>query len=182
MNKLTLICCAFLITSCYSIIQRLPFIDYLSQEPDVDRSVVQIIQSRGFIAQVHQITTADDYILIAHRIVNPLCNTTRGPVQLQHGIAASSADWIINSDDGYLHQSMAEDSGNNLGFLLSKHCYDVWLTNNRGNLYSNQHKYSDKRSSDYWNFSFDEMAEYDLPAFIDYILKLTNSSKFTFTN
>lgn len=176
MLKLSLLFCVLLVAPSSSFLQRFFQTTRDSDDPDVNRSVVELIESRGFVAEVHQVTTEDGYVLTMHRIINPLCNKT-SPIMLQHGITASSADWIINSSDGYLNQPLSEDSGNNLGFLLAKKCYDVWLSNSRGNLYSDKHILMSKQTADYWNFSFDEMAAYDLPAFIHYILKATNSSE-----
>ena len=52
--------------------------------------------------------------------------------------------------------------------------FDVWLTNTRGNAVSFEHENpkeydSSKIDSKYWNFSFHEMALYDLPANVNYI-------------
>lgn len=40
-------------------------------DPDVGRSACELIESRKFRCETHQVTTADDYILTVHRIVNP---------------------------------------------------------------------------------------------------------------
>lgn len=143
------------------------------EDPDESRSTVELIESRGFTAEVHEVTTRDGYILILHRIVNPLCNATRlHPVLLQHGILSSSADWVLNSPGGGINEKPTNKTGNNLGFELSKLCYDVWMGNNRGNVYSLKHQWRSNQSG-YWNFSFDEMAAYDQPVFIDRILATT---------
>jgi lysosomal acid lipase/cholesteryl ester hydrolase len=47
--------------------------------------------------------------------------------------------------------------------------YDVWLGNNRGNIYSRGHK-TKKPDGDYFYFSFWELGKYDLPAMIDLVL------------
>jgi hypothetical protein len=54
--------------------------------------------------------------------------------------------------------------------LLSNLGYDVWLGNNRGNIYSKDHKTLDYGSEEFEAFSFYEMGTKDLPAMIDYIL------------
>ena len=53
--------------------------------------------------------------------------------------------------------------------------YDVWLANNRGNKYSN-HGLGPKK----WDFTFEEMAQYDLPAEVEHILKESNKEKLTY--
>lgn len=51
--------------------------------------------------------------------------------------------------------------------------YDVWLLNWRGNRYSNRHRKLSPDDPEYWNFTLDDFVEYDLPAFINFILQKT---------
>ncbi len=60
---------------------------------------MDIIISRGYHAEIHPVTTDDDYILLLHRIPYPKGQTS-GPVNgrpvfIQHGFAESSADWVL---------------------------------------------------------------------------------------
>ena len=55
------------------------------------------------------------------------------------------------------------------GFVMSRAGYDVWLGNNRGNKYCLTTA-TPKSNSDFWNYGYEEMGDYDLPAMIDYIL------------
>jgi pimeloyl-ACP methyl ester carboxylesterase len=71
---------------------------------------------------------------------------------------------------------------NSLTYRLVNEGYDVWMTNTRGNINSYEHMSPKthsvfKASSQYWDFSFDHMGEYDLPATIDYILERTHQTK-----
>lgn len=92
---------------------------------------------------------------------------------------------------------------NTLSYTLAACGYDVWLPNSRGTVYSTGHtqynaevgtseKGSVKKSkwpniincsvdphldSRYWQFTLTEMAIYDLPAVITYVLRNTNESK-----
>lgn len=81
-------------------------------------------------------------------------------IYLQHGLADSSDTWIVNDE----HLAPA--------FILANKGFDVWVGNSRGNRYSN-HKMS-KIPLNFWDFSFHEMATYDLPAAFTYINKITN--------
>lgn len=55
--------------------------------------------------------------------------------------------------------------------------YDVWLGNSRGTTFSRQHKFLDPNvSSAFWDYSFNEIGRFDLPAMIDYVLTATNRS------
>ena len=60
-----------------------------------------------------------------------------------------------------------------IAFVLSRAGYDVWMGNNRGNIDSKKHVSLDPSGPDFWDFDFEEMGLYDVPAFIDFILKTT---------
>jgi lysosomal acid lipase/cholesteryl ester hydrolase len=69
---------------------------------------------------------------------------------------------------------------NSLAFQLSSINYDVWLLNFRGNSYSRSHSILDPNTeSEYWDFSIDELAIYDLPSAINHILSTTSHSNLT---
>ena len=81
---------------------------------------------------------------------------------LQHGLLDSSDTWIINDED----KAPA--------FIFANRGYDVWLGNNRGNKHSRNHtKYNPDKNKEFWDFSFQHMADFDLPAFFSYVNKVT---------
>ncbi|XP_046650053.1 gastric triacylglycerol lipase-like isoform X1 [Daphnia pulicaria] len=132
-----------------------------SRNPEAAMSTVEIIRSRGYVCTVYQVTTADGYILELHRI-----GFSNGrPVLLQHGLLSTDVDWITNP------------ARQSLGFRLADLGYDVYLSNARGNTYSRRHIHLDPKKRAYWNFSYDEMGLYDVPANVDFILKLSQKSK-----
>jgi predicted alpha/beta hydrolase len=60
---------------------------------------------------------------------------------------------------------------------LARAGFDVWMGNNRGNIYSMSHiKYSPKEK-EFWDFEFEQMGTYDQPAQINYILENTKAEK-----
>lgn len=61
-------------------------------------------------------------------------------------------------------------------FKLADNGYDVWLGNARGTEFSRSHKNIIPTSEKFWKFSWNEIAKYDLPAIIDYILIKTNQT------
>ena len=84
---------------------------------------------------------------------------------LQHGLLASSADWVV----------MGPDHG--LAFILADQGYDVWLGNYRGNTYSSEHVRG-RMDGKYWHFSWDEMARYDLPTMLHHMMEASGQDTF----
>jgi pimeloyl-ACP methyl ester carboxylesterase len=130
---------------------------------DVSRlDFMQIAQKAGLKAERHRITTSDGYINTLFRVYeeSPLQpdSTHKPTLFLQHGILASSDDFVINKPD----KAPA--------LVAAKAGYDVWVGNSRGNRYSRGHLSLDPdRDAEYWEFSFTELGIYDTPAFLDYI-------------
>lgn len=72
---------------------------------------------------------------------------------------------------------MADQS---LGFILADLGFDVWLGNMRGNTYCLTHAKYNPSQEEFWDFSFDEMAAYDMPAMINYVLNYTEQSQLVY--
>jgi len=135
---------------------------------DAHLNTVEIAAKYGYPAETHEVQTDDGYILTLHRIpFGKKCGkeNSKGPVLIQHGLFCSSADWVV----------MGPDHG--LAFILADNCYDVWMGNSRGNRYSLGHTDPGISDDDYWNFSWHEMADSDLPRVIDQILRLSESEQ-----
>lgn len=139
-------------------------------DPDMNRNVSELISSKGYPVENYDVQTEDGYILTIQRIPGGrkrwiYQKNQKEVVFLQHGLLSSSADWVMNFPN------------ESLGFLLADAGYDVWLGNVRGNTYARRNvKYSPK-SKEFWKFSFDEMATYDLPAMIDFVLAKSGQKK-----
>jgi pimeloyl-ACP methyl ester carboxylesterase len=92
----------------------------------------------------------------------------RPVVIYQHGLLDSAATTCV---DGL--ESMA--------FFLADCGFDVWLNNSRGNKFSRNHKHLDPDvHQGYWNFSFQELAEFDLPALFEFVLSQTKVQNVTY--
>lgn len=77
-------------------------------------------------------------------------------VLLYHGLTLTSEVWISNIE-----------KERNLALQLADQGYDVWMGNARGNKYSHAHLTKDPNHADFWQFSIDEFALFDLPDTID---------------
>ncbi|XP_072932307.1 lipase 3-like [Epargyreus clarus] len=130
------------------------------ENPDVVLSVPGIITRNGYTCETHMVMS-EGYLLNIHRIPHSKDGVVSPKtVLLQHGIFASSADWILNGP------------GKGLAYVLSDAGYDVWMSNMRGNQFSREHAWLKSNSKAYWNFSWHDAALYDLPAVIDHIMKV----------
>ena len=125
----------------------------------------------GFKAESHLVHTNDGFNLTVHRL-DPKANGFKPngkAVYLQHGLLMTSDVWCVMLD-----------KDNNLPFVLCEKGYDVFCGNNRGNKYSNKHEKYNADERAFWDFSLDEFAMYDIPAAIDYILKLKGIDHLTY--
>ncbi|KAL5293182.1 hypothetical protein ACFFRR_011760 [Megaselia abdita] len=129
---------------------------HLSITPD-------FIRRHGYPVESYEVETVDGYILVMHRIP---CNTPgKLPVLIQHGIIGSSDHYVITGPkQGLIFQ--LHDAG-----------YDVWLANMRGNTYTKKNRYLSPNSQQFWNYTFHELAIYDLPAMVNHVLKTTYRNK-----
>merc|ERR1712232_717680 len=94
-------------------------------------------------------------------------NNTKLPVFLMHGFITSAIDWV---SEPY--------TTDNLPYMLSDAGYDVWLDNNRGNIFSVHNERMDINSVEFWDtIDFDQMAELDVPAIIGYVTRATGAPK-----
>ncbi|XP_061713165.1 lipase 3-like [Cydia pomonella] len=131
------------------------------ENPDIVLSVPATIARHGYNCETHTVIS-QGYLLSIHRIPRSKKgdNVPSKTVILHHGLFASSADWILNGPEKGLAYTLA-DAG-----------YDVWMPNIRGNKYSREHAWLKTDSKSYWNFSWHDVALYDVPAIIDYIIKM----------
>lgn len=128
----------------------------------------ELVTYYGYRAETHTVHTPDGVKLFVHRIpcgrsgcAAPAAGSRSPPkprpaVLLQHGLMDASSTFVINFPSG------------SLGFLLADAGFDVWLGNNRGNTYS---EVPDTNVG--WDFTFDEMAQFDVPAMLGYIRNVT---------
>lgn len=144
-------------------------------DPDQYATTMEIVKNRGYPIEEHKVNTKDGYVLVLHRIPHGKHQSTnnnrtkiKSVVFLQHGLLQSSITWVIN----FPNQS--------LGYILADAGYDVWMGNVRGNSYSKKHVKFNITQEAFWNFSWSEMAKYDLPTMINYVLKSTKQRQLNY--
>lgn len=141
-----------------------------AENPDAERDFMQVCTAHGYLVESHNVTTADGYILTLYRIPGKQGESPKPgkpAVFLQHGLLDLSDTWIMNIPSP--------------GFMFADAGFDVWFGNSRGSYHSlgnvNYNCWKDKA---YWEFTWMQMAEYDIPASIDYALQVSGQSKLTY--
>lgn len=114
----------------------------------------------GIEIETHRVRTADNYVLDLWHFVpaeNVELSTTRGggrPILMIHGLLQSSG-------------SFASSGKQSLAYYLYTQGYDIWLGNNRIGFTPDETKVD---TDEYWDWDITEMARYDLPALVDFVL------------
>ncbi|CAG4991878.1 unnamed protein product [Colias eurytheme] len=128
---------------------------------DTKLSSPEMAAKFGHPSEEHNVTTEDGYILTLHHLPGEGM-----PILLMHGIADTSETWLIRGNTS-------------LGITLAEMGHDIWIGDCRGNKYSRRHVSldPDNDAEQFWNFTFTEIGNYDLPALIDYVLQETGYEK-----
>ncbi|KFD63207.1 hypothetical protein M514_11121 [Trichuris suis] len=137
------------------------------EDPEIHMNATQIIERWGYKPLAYDAVTEDGYILTLIRIL-PNANKwkpKRPVIFLQHGLESSCVDWINNLP------------GQSAGFYFSDAGFDVWMGNFRGNTYGRRHRTLKPENNEFWRFTWDEMAKYDLPALINKTLEISKADK-----
>lgn len=136
--------------------------------PEENLNVTELIKYNGYPAEQYNVITEDGYIINIQRIPHGRQKSysadPKPVILVQHGLLSSSSDWVSNLPN------------ESFGFILADKGFDVWLGNVRGNTYGLHHVNLSVDSDAFWDFSWDEMAKYELPAMVNFILKKTGQS------
>ena len=138
----------------FRFIYRLIFFwgDYKQKlESSVERQQVEdVVIKNGYPFERHEVVTKDGYVIRVDRLPNKKSSKV---VYLQHGVFDNSFAWVSSGT-----QSLA--------YRLHDLGFDVWLGNLRGTTQVDKVHVNDRISTkEYWNFSLNEHAMYDFPAF-----------------
>ena len=133
---------------------------------DRNHNITEIAHENGFQFEAYQVQTEDGYLLGLHRIPS---SVKGAPVAyFQHGIEDCSEGWVMN------------DAQVAPPFVLARLGYDVWLGNNRGNIFSEKHVSMTPNQKEFWQFDFEDMGTKDVPAMTSFIKKMTGVNKMTY--
>ncbi|XP_022740869.1 triacylglycerol lipase 2-like isoform X2 [Durio zibethinus] len=114
-----------------------------------------------------QVKTQDGYILNMQRIPQGRVvggsagGNKKQPILIQHGVLVDGMTWLLNSPE------------QNLPMILADKGFDVWIANTRGTRFSRKHVSLDPGQLEFWNWSWDELVSYDLPAVFDFVFSQT---------
>ncbi|KAK7847712.1 triacylglycerol lipase 2 [Quercus suber] len=146
-------------TSTTLLLAILLFASAVAHDISHDSLCKSMVETKGYICEEHKVTTKDGYILGVQRI--PVGRTSktanRPPVLLQHGIFMDAATWLFNSPN------------KSLAFILADNGFDVWIGNNRGTISSRGHTSLSANDLAYWDWTWEQLVNDDLPAMYDYI-------------
>ncbi|CDK28800.1 unnamed protein product [Kuraishia capsulata CBS 1993] len=139
--------------------------------------IVDIVHLHGYKVHEHVVQTRDGYLLAIHRIVsNKVTPSTidlrlsgKKVVYLHHGLLTNSEIFVLG-----------DTKEKCLPFLLVDLGFDVWLGNNRGNKYSRKHISLSPNSNEFWDYSLDQFAMFDIPDTVSYILGATKREKLAY--
>ncbi|CEP63586.1 sterol esterase LALA0_S08e05974g [Lachancea lanzarotensis] len=141
-------------------------VDELSQQLRDAKNIHEMGQIFGVDIEDHIVRTEDDYLLTLHRLAPSPENNNGQVVYLHHGLLMCSDIWMCHTQREC-----------NLPLVLHSLGFDVWMGNNRGNKYSTQHLSKGPKTQDFWSFSIDEFAFFDIPNSIEFVLDHTRQEE-----
>ena len=134
-----------------------------------------LMTTLGYTWEAHKPQTEDGYTLTLFHITGredtgPY-TPSKPPVLFNHGDMQDAYAWLRDvwndgQDQVPYHLQLA-DAG-----------YDVWLANNRGTWYSQEHvEYDPVTDEEFWMYTWADMGLYDVPANIDKVKEQTGYDK-----
>ncbi|XP_071691702.1 triacylglycerol lipase 1 [Rutidosis leptorrhynchoides] len=130
---------------------------------------LNLIRPCGYSCLEHSTQTEDGFLLGLQRVSSDVLSLgvqSRPPVLLIHGLFMGGDAWFMDSPN------------ESLGFVLADRGFDVWVANVRGTKWSHGHASLSDGDKEFWDWSWQEMALYDLKAMLTYISSITNSKVF----
>ena len=134
------------------------------------QNISEIVIHNDYKFEEYYAITKDGYILTVFRVNHRKTKSGAPVVFMQHGVVDSADAWLVHTEEF------------SPAFNLAREGYDVWLGNNRGNIYSRSHLRLDEKrdAEEFYDYSWSEMGKYDLPAQIQLALDKTQMKKLTY--
>ncbi|GFQ03352.1 triacylglycerol lipase 2 [Phtheirospermum japonicum] len=134
--------------------------------PAPPEGLCSAVTIHGFKCKEYHVKTDDGYILGVQRIPEGRTGPGDGsqprlPVLLQHGVIVDGMNWLMTSPEQALAMMLADNG------------YDVWISNHRGTRFSRRHVSLDPMHPEFWNWTWVDLANQDLPAVIGLVFKET---------
>ncbi|KAL1296069.1 hypothetical protein HN51_056838 [Arachis hypogaea] len=133
----------------------------------------ELILPAGYPCSEYMIQTKDGFLLGLQRVSSSSSSLRFGhagergpPVLLLHGLFMAGDAWFLNTPE------------QSLGFILADQGFDVWVGNVRGTRWSHGHRSYSVKNKKFWDWSWQELALYDMAEMINYIYSVTNSKLF----
>lgn len=126
---------------------------------DTDTDFQNLVKEYDYFESI-ELETKDGYILKVFR-VRAFKERLGKPIILMHGIIDCSDSWVLNKNGS-------------IGKTLLDQGYDLWFVNSRGNKYSCNHKTLDNFSKEFWDFSFQEMGDFDFRMIVEHVFFVRN--------
>lgn len=166
---MSLLICFFVLHSAGEVAGVLTSGSNVSRPLPVQSLCAQLIQPSGYPCSEHAVQTKDGYLLALQRVSSPTVNLGSQPgppVLLLHGLFMAGDAWFLDNTE------------QSLGFILADHGFDVWVGNVRGTRWSHGHVTLSEKNKEFWDWSWQELALYDLAEMIHYIYTMTNTKTF----
>ncbi|EPS65045.1 hypothetical protein M569_09735, partial [Genlisea aurea] len=154
----------FLLFSAADSADYFPLSDLQSKSPKSD-FCAGVVEPSGLSCSQHTIQTEDGFHLGVQNVSSPyhIPQGRVSPVLLIHGLFTGGDCWFLDSQE------------QSLGFILANRGFEVWVGNVRGTRWSQGHTSLSVKDKKFWDWSWQELALYDLAAMIRFIHNVTNS-------
>lgn len=136
----------------------------------------------GYQCELLEVETEDGFVLRLHHLISKKHKQLGHPVILQHGILSNSVTFMVNEERSLAFwlveqgEFRRESPRGRLG-ACPLTCsvdagYDVYLSNIRTN-FKMPHRHFPRSDPRYWAWSIEQIAMYDLPAVVDFVMGRT---------
>ncbi|CAH1133561.1 unnamed protein product [Ceutorhynchus assimilis] len=140
-------------------------------DPDTGKQLYEFLESHNWVYENHTVVSPDGYHINAVRLPRARgeipSNKKKPCILLVHGYASQPQLFMVPLN-------------NSIAMMLVEAGFDVWIMASRGCVYSLKHEFLTPKDAKFWDFSFHEIAYYDIPAYMDHIRNVTGNEKISY--